>query len=198
MERRTPLAIVITLAVVAALIAYIVAHRGGTSELGDKRIESLVSGAPRSLKIEASMYTGGKVRTSYTCDGPGRPPEITIEGIPSNARAIAIILYDPDAPRGALAGRGTFVHWLLIEKPGGTRAMAPAEGAVVGVNSAGRTGYYPPCPPRGDKPHRYILVAVALDRWPQLGEGFTLGGLVEQARGHVIAWGMVEGTYSRG
>ena len=37
------------------------------------------------------------------------------------------------------------------------------EGAVQGNNDAGATGYFGPCPPEGDKPHRYHFKLYALD-----------------------------------
>jgi phosphatidylethanolamine-binding protein (PEBP) family uncharacterized protein len=90
----------------------------------------------------------------------------------------ALELLDPDA-----AG-GTFVHWLLA-------------GSVAGRNSVGTTGWTPPCPPPGDRPHRYVLRVYALRRALHLRRGFDDAALRRAIHGDVVATGTLVGRYGR-
>ena len=59
-------------------------------------------------------------------------------------------------------------------------------------------GWLPPDPPRGHGDHRYVFQLFALDAEVEIG-GQTpgRGALVEAMAGHVLAAGMLTGTYSR-
>ncbi len=61
----------------------------------------------------------------------------------------------------------------------------------------GATG---PCPPPGDKPHRYYILVVALDRYPgnytPYPRGYSLGEALGFAEDHVISWGYLVLYYS--
>jgi Raf kinase inhibitor-like YbhB/YbcL family protein len=188
------LAAAAVLALIAAGLAWVFWPKSGGASglLVDRRFEELVSGAPQSLTVEADGIRGGsRFPVEYTCDGADRAPSVVVSGIPEGAAAVALVMYDPDAPLG------TFIHWLAVEKPGGGRAVFPSPAAVEGRNDFGRIGYGGPCPPRGHGEHRYFLLALALDRDPGLGRGFRLGDLLAAARGNVVAWGYTMGTYSR-
>ena len=80
--------------------------------------------------------------------------------MPENAHSVALVVSDPDAPSG------TFLHWVLYgipvsvtRLPDRDRRDLPAA-AREAANSAGRIGWYPPCPPRGT--HRYQFTVYAL------------------------------------
>ncbi len=69
----------------------------------------------------------------------------------------------------------------------------------MGRNSFLRRGWLPPDPPTGHGEHRYAFQLFALDR--QAGDpGETPGrdALIEAMAGHVLAAGLLVGTYSRG
>ncbi|MEU6467022.1 YbhB/YbcL family Raf kinase inhibitor-like protein [Streptomyces sp. NPDC046976] len=82
-------------------------------------------------------------------------------------------------------------------------------GAVEGRNSFGRTGYSGPCPPRGDRPHRYVLTVYATDRRPPLSPGTSPRAspdassraspddLRRALSGHTLATGTLMGRYGR-
>lgn len=125
----------------------------------------------------------------FTCDGDGISPELRIADLPQNAVTLALIAEDPDAPKG------TFDHWLAwnIE-----RTTHIAEGENVGVsgrNSAGKTGYHPPCPPSGT--HRYYFHIYALDGHLDLTPDASRQELEAAMEGHIIAKGTLMGQYSR-
>jgi len=161
--------------------------------LADPRMEELVSSAPQALRVsvEGLDSLGARFPVEHTCDGPDRAPRVRVEGIPAGARAVALIMYDPDAPIG------TFIHWLAVQPVEGGEAVFPSPGAVEGRNDFRRTGYGGPCPPRGHGVHRYYFLVLALGEVPGLRRGFSLRDLLRAARGRVLAWGYWMGTYSR-
>jgi len=104
-------------------------------------------------------------------------------------------MFDPDAPTGS-----GFWHWLTWDVPAGATSLdatALPAGAVAGTNDAGLTGYLGPCPPPGDRTHRYEITVYALDV-PSLSlppsvraavVGFTM-------RTHILAFARLIGTFS--
>jgi phosphatidylethanolamine-binding protein (PEBP) family uncharacterized protein len=60
------------------------------------------------LKISSpALENGREIPKKFTCDGANVNPPLKIENVPSNAKSLALILDDIDAPRG------TYVHWIL-------------------------------------------------------------------------------------
>lgn len=100
---------------------------------------------------------GGPIPPEHTCHGEGHFPALAWRGVPPGARSLALVVSDPDAPRG------TFVHWVLYDLPPEDGALAagrvPAE-AREADNSGGTRGWYPPCPPSGT--HHYLFTVYAL------------------------------------
>jgi len=71
-----------------------------------------------SLNVTSSFKNGEFIPKKYTCEGEDISPELVITDIPANAKTVAIICDDPDAPVG------TFVHWVLWNLPvKGTKAV---------------------------------------------------------------------------
>ena len=80
-------------------------------------------------------------------------------GVPPSAKELALLVEDPDAPRGA------FLHWAVYgmsPRVTGLAAGALPIGARQGRSDGGEPGYGPPCPPRGNPPHRYVFTLYAL------------------------------------
>src|SRR3954447_23886362 len=168
--------------------------------------ESLLPGKdPRTMAIhiESSAFTnGGTIPKVYTCDGKDVSPPLNWSGVPENARSLALICEDPDAPRG------TWTHWVLFDLPasvGGLGEGVPAqervtlsEGggtAIQGKNDFGKPGYGGPCPPSGS--HRYFFRIYALDTELGLGPETNRQDLLRSIKGHVLAEGELMGKYSR-
>lgn len=113
------------------------------------------------------------VFAGFGCTGGNVSPALQWQGAPANSQSFALTVYDPDAPTGS-----GWWHWVIFNlsstlnslpanagKPvGGT---APA-GSIQSMTDFGQPGYGGPCPPVGDKPHRYIftLYALKVDRLP--------------------------------
>jgi hypothetical protein len=131
---------------------------------------------------------GAVIPKAYTCKGGGKSPELHWSGVPAPARSVALVVSDPDAPRG------TFLHWLVYDiAPDQTAVPAGAApaGAKQGRNSGKSEGWYPPCPPRGT--HHYIFTVHALDGQPV---GATSQELLDWIADHTIASGSLTGLVS--
>src|SRR5262245_49883390 len=154
-----------------------------------------------SLQLTSGAFThNGTIPTKYTCEGADISPPLAWSSVPPNARSLALIVDDPDAPDPA-APKLTWVHWVLYNIPAHTAALAegvkqlPA-GTLEGLNDWKRTGYGGPCPPIGR--HRYVHKLYALD--VTLGDlGRPTKRVLENAiKGHVLAQAQLVGTYQKG
>lgn len=142
---------------------------------------------------------GARLPERFTADGEGASPPLTWTGAAEGAR-LALIVEDPDAPTGQ-----PLVHAVVADLTGPAGRLE--EGAIVrdspegdvGRNSGFRKGWLPPDPPNGHGEHRYVfqLFAIAPDA-PDPGEAPGRTALVDAMRGHVLASGILVGTYSRG
>ncbi len=102
---------------------------------------------------------GAKIPKACARLGGNRRPTLRIAGVPANAKSLAIICHDPDAP-----GRDGFYHWTVWNLPPETTEIAAdtlPNGAVEGITSWGRSGYGGPQPPFGT--HRYQFFVYALN-----------------------------------
>lgn len=139
-----------------------------------------------------AFVEGGKIPVQYTCDGENKSPQLSWSGAPAGAKSIALIMDDPDAPMG------TYVHWVLYDLPGDSVELSEGvQGVgVAGVNSARKSTYSGPCPPRGPE-HHYIFKIYALDKVLGLSAGATKADVESAMQGHVLAAGQLVGVYGR-
>jgi Raf kinase inhibitor-like YbhB/YbcL family protein len=154
----------------------------------------------KPMQLTSSAFTeGGPIPAKYTCDGKNVSPPLKWSGVPENAKALALIVDDPDAPSG------TWVHWVLYGLPPTATELAedtpqsqytPA-GARHGLNDFRRLGYGGPCPPPG-KPHRYFFKLYALDAALDLKPGLTKKDVERAMEKHILAQAQLMGTYKRG
>lgn len=135
---------------------------------------------------------GGDIPVRHTCDGEDISPRLTWSGTPRGARSLALVMDDPDAPRG------TFTHWVVHDLPPDLKEVG--EGATVAVqgrNSFGRMGYGGPCPPPGDQPHRYRFTLYALDVPSIALTKGTREELESKIDTHVLGTAQLVGRYQR-
>lgn len=163
--------------------------------------------SPTTTPTESAMTTsftiaspafadGTPIPKRHTCDGADVSPTLTWEGAPDGTAAFALIVDDPDAPRG------TFVHWVAFDIDGvpdgglaegiSRTADAPPEGR----NDFGRIGYGGPCPPPGPT-HHYRFTLYALDRRLGLRGSPTTADLRAAMSGHVLVEARLVGTFRR-
>jgi len=118
------------------------------------------------------IKAGGTIPQSFEfngfgCSGENKSPALQWSGAPKGTKSFAITVYDPDAPTGS-----GWWHWMVINIPGDVNELASNAGAVGGANlprgaiqariDYGVAGWGGVCPPKGDKPHRYIFTVHAL------------------------------------
>ncbi|NLF29552.1 MAG: YbhB/YbcL family Raf kinase inhibitor-like protein [Planctomycetes bacterium] len=132
--------------------------------------------------------------------GGDASPPLQWRGVPDDARQLALVVDDPDAP-----GEEPWVHWVIYNIPPDTRRLPPGVSrdekppsprrAAQGLNSWGQIGYGGPQPPRGDPPHHYHFRLYALDVEADLPPGLSKDELMEAAWGHIRDEGELIGTY---
>lgn len=102
----------------------------------------------------------------FGCAGQNISPALSWSGAPAGAKSFVLTIYDPDAPTG-----GGWWHWVMFNIPAsvtslpdgaGVPGKEPA-GAVQSTTDFGKPGFGGACPPKGDKPHRYIFTVYALN-----------------------------------
>ncbi len=150
------------------------------------------------MKIESSAFTSGQpIPQKYTCQGADISPALSWSDVPQNAKTLALITDDPDAPAGV------WVHWVIYNLPAQTHSLPEAVpkteqalGALQGKNDFGKIGYGGPCPPPG-KPHRYFFKLYALDTPLNLPVGATKQNVEKAMQGHVVAHAELMGIYQR-
>ena len=163
-------------------------HGGRTRSIPTK------AGAVSMLTVTSLNFPdNGEIPKKFTCDGENVSPQLSISSVPMEAKSLALIVEDPDAPGG------TFTHWLLFHLPAGTHDLpegAHVDGARQGKNDFKKNGYGGPCPPPGD-PHHYIFHVYALDRMLDLPEGASREQADSALDGHVLGEGTLTGLYRR-
>ena len=144
------------------------------------------------MKISSSAFADGSaIPAKYTCDGSDTSPPLAFADSPSNAKSLALIIDDPDAPGG------TFDHWIVWNIPANTTAIAEGKApqGVAGKNGFGKNGYGGPCPPSGE--HRYFFKLYALDTTLNLPAASTKSDLETAMKGHTVGQAQMVGKYKR-
>lgn len=137
--------------------------------------------ATTGLTAQAAKFTlespeippNGTIRSEqvfdgFGCAGDNVSPALEWKNAPKEARSFAVLVHDPDAPTG---GSGWW-HWLVINLPPQTTGLALGAGKSDGsalpagatqiATDFGGPGWGGPCPPVGDRPHRYRFTVHAL------------------------------------
>lgn len=145
--------------------------------------------AKATLLVQSPAFKNkGNIPPRYTCEGENISPAIEVKNMPPETKTMAVIMEDPDAPKGL------FTHWVIWNLPPGSIAENTQDGAS-GINSFGTTGYGGPCPPSGT--HRYYFNVYALDMELSLAAGEGKNSLREMMEGHILASGELMGTYTK-
>jgi Raf kinase inhibitor-like YbhB/YbcL family protein len=126
------------------------------------------------------------------CGGENRSPALAWTGGPKGAKSFALVLHDADAPIA-----GGFYHWVVYNLPAGSHGLSSAaklSADQLGSTSAGKPGYYGPCPPPGPV-HHYTFTLYALDLARISSEGpLTAPELQRRIAGHILARAVLQGT----
>jgi hypothetical protein len=122
---------------------------------------------PGVLELTSPAFAnGGRIPDRFTCAASAPPsPELRWTGLPEGTVELALVMDDPDTPRG------NYVHWVLYGIDPTLGAIE--EGSVPAGATVGSSAYNRPCPPQGDGVHRYHLSLYALSAPSGLGPGAT-------------------------
>ena len=135
---------------------------------------------------------GERIPTRHTCEGEDESPALSWTDPPHGTVALALVVEDPDAPRG------TFVHWIGWGMPAALRELPEAvQPPSEGRNGFGTVGYRGPCPPPGHGVHRYFFRLYALSGEPELEPGASAREFHDAITVLIIDATELVGTYSR-
>jgi Raf kinase inhibitor-like YbhB/YbcL family protein len=148
--------------------------------------------APDTIQLGTPDFEdGGPIPRALTCDGAGTAPTITWRDVHG---ATELVLFVDDTDAG-------FTHWTAYDiSAAGGSGLAPhgqfPTGTKYGKNSAGKIGWTPPCPPKGDDPHHYVFTLYALNDASALPAGAEPDE-VRAKLARAVARGTFTGTYAR-
>ena len=98
------------------------------------------------------------------CTGGNQSPALSWSGEPAGTQSFAVTMYDRDAPSPS-----GWWHWTVFNIPPTVHALPEnaaatqlPPGAAQGRTDFGTFGYAGPCPPVGDRPHRYVVTVYAV------------------------------------
>jgi Raf kinase inhibitor-like YbhB/YbcL family protein len=149
-----------------------------------------------AMKLSSPVFESGEaIPDRYARKNGNVSPPLVWSGAPSQARGLALIVDDPDAPKG------TFVHWLVYHIPPDVKSLDEGldshdelpGGLRQGKNGFGGLGYGGPQPPSGT--HHYRFHLFALDRDVDLPPGRSRQELESAMRGHIIEEAELVGLY---
>lgn len=111
----------------------------------------------------------GNLKTNPNCLGDNVSPPLQWSNVPEKARSL-VLLMDDQAGR---AGLGVS-HMVVYGIPARVTSFAEGELSapprddrfVAGRSMPGPTGYFGPCPPRGNAPQHYVMTLIATDLDP--------------------------------
>ncbi|MCC2980904.1 MULTISPECIES: YbhB/YbcL family Raf kinase inhibitor-like protein [unclassified Sphingomonas] len=177
--------------------------RAGASKLAIVQPE--LGGRFAAIDLSSPAFAqDARLPPRFTADGEGVSPPLVWGALPAGTASLALLVEDADAPAPQ-----PLVHAIVWGMAPDTGRLP--EGAIVadgagmsdtgdvGRNSFLGEGWLPPDPPTGHGEHRYVFQLFALDEGVEdPGQSPGRSALVRAMAGHVLAAGLLIGTYSRG
>lgn len=151
-----------------------------------------------SIQIASPAFKNGRfIPKTYTCEGDNISPPFVISQVPQDAKSLALIAEDPDAPMG------TWIHWVIFNIPPNSLQLDASipntkvlsNGTKQGLNDFRKIGYGGPCPPEGT--HRYFFKIFALNKVLQLEAGAIKSDLIKAMHGHILSESETMGLFSK-
>lgn len=144
------------------------------------------------MKIRSLAFEDGdKIPRRYARRGEDISPPLEFANAPKEAKSLALICHDPDAPI-----EGGYTHWVVWNLPPdlpGIEAGALPADAVEGMTDWGVPGWGGPQPPSGV--HRYIFYLYALDRELDLPTSTDKTELEQIIKPHILAQAKLIGLF---
>ncbi|BAB59632.1 hypothetical protein [Thermoplasma volcanium GSS1] len=146
------------------------------------------------MKISIKDFENeSSIPTKFTCDGEDEMPVLSVTDVPKEAKCLALVVDDPDAPSGL------FTHCIIYDIPLSKMEIDSSilneKGVKAGINDFGEKGYRGPCPPPG-KPHRYYFTVYALNTEIK-EDGLKRREFDKEIKNHIIEKVSYMGTYIR-
>ena len=159
-----------------------------------------------TLEITSTAFTQGHpIPKKYTGEGSDVSPPLAWSGVPQGTKELALICDDPDAPTDE-----PWAHWVFYKIPAEATGLTEGiprkprlsdpPGALHGKNSwpaSEAIGYRGPMPPPGHGVHHYYFKLYALDAQMSVEPGLNKNAFLEKIRDHILAEGVLMGTYER-
>jgi Raf kinase inhibitor-like YbhB/YbcL family protein len=182
------------------------ATTGGMTATGRVFARAATPASATPIVVTSTTFGAGGALPASTefnrCGGGNVSPQLSWTNAPAGTKSFVVTLFDPDAPTST-----GYWHWTVFNIPptvtslpaGAGSTATPVPSSLSGYTDFGFSHYGGPCPPAGDAPHHYIFSVFALDV-PTL-DGMTprttAASLMFSMRGHLLAVGALEGTFSR-
>jgi Raf kinase inhibitor-like YbhB/YbcL family protein len=155
--------------------------------------------APESIAVTSSAFTdGGAMPSSSAGKGIGDniSPPLRWTGLPPETRHVVLIVDDVDVPLPR-----PLLHTIAVIEPTLDRVAAGSlQPGTAGMRfiraDLGHHGYAGPRPIPGHGPHHYRFHVFAIDE-AIVDNVSTAKALLAAMTGHVLARGMLTGTYDR-
>ncbi|HTU66067.1 MAG TPA: YbhB/YbcL family Raf kinase inhibitor-like protein [Steroidobacteraceae bacterium] len=153
-----------------------------------------------ALTIETPAFApNAPIPDQYARRGANVSPRVEWHGAPLDTRSFALIVEDPDAPKG------TFRHWAAYDIPGDAvlldeGAGSDQQGAALKMarNDFGDVRYDGPQPPPGHGVHHYHFRLFALDTAElDLPADASAQQVLAAAEAHALAQAETVGTFER-
>jgi Raf kinase inhibitor-like YbhB/YbcL family protein len=173
--------------------------RGVRSNAGRSPLSDNAFSAPHSIRVTSEAFAdGGPMPLSSAGKGVGdnTSPHLRWEGLPSETRQIVLIIDDVDVPLPR-----PLLHTVAVIEPTissiGAGTLRPGSpGLRFARADLGHRGYAGPRPIPGHGPHCYRFHVFALDT-PVPDNVRSARAVLATMAGHVLARGMLTGTYER-
>ena len=161
-----------------------------------------LNAAVGSLELSSSEFQNfGEIPLRFTEDGEKISPPIQWAGVPKGTQSLILVIEDADSPTPA-----PLVHAIVWNLSASARCLeagalrscvSEGQGLAMGKNSFMSARYLAPDPPPGHGPHRYAFQVFALDSRPDLGSNPGRHRVAEHLTHHVLAKGLMVGTFER-
>lgn len=157
---------------------------------------------PDTIKVSSpAFFHDQPMPERFTADGAKISPSLAWSGVPQNARSVVLVIEDADSPTPS-----PITHAIVLGLS--LRNGELKEGALpspdhkgdphaMGINSHLQLTYLPPDPPPGHGLHRYLFQFFALDILSINEDHPSTASLRTAMSGHVLAKGLLIGTYRR-
>lgn len=153
-----------------------------------------LTGVNASIEVSSPAFGPDEpIPPEYTADGEGLSPPLEWRGVPMNAEAVVLVIEGADP-----ATQRAPANAIVWDLPGSDASLP--EGALPCTCNSGKAPsatYQPPDPPPGRGPHRYAFQVFALDTVPRFESRPGRTDLLAKIKGHVLAKGVLIGTYER-